>query len=71
MFTKNTTAVIVSIIIFITAASLATDWKDDAKAVKVSGSYADTLILTKNKFPGHRAQFSLSPFSFPVGLRFL
>ena len=42
--------VTISIVIFITNIAIASDWREDAKAIDISGGEDHTLILTKNKW---------------------
>ena len=51
MSTNKRILVIVSLIILIINFSAFADWKDDAKAIKVSGGEDHTLVLTANKWP--------------------
>ena len=43
------TLVTVSIAIFITSITVASDWRENAKAIDISGGEDHTLVLTKNK----------------------
>ena len=43
--------VAVSLIILVINISATADWKEDARAIDVSGGEDHTLVLTKNKFP--------------------
>jgi len=50
MLSRKKLIIIISLIIFTTNLTLA-DWKEDAKAIKISGGEDHTLVLTKNKWP--------------------
>jgi alpha-tubulin suppressor-like RCC1 family protein len=51
MSAKKRISAIASFIILISTARLVADWKDDAKAVKISGGADHSLVLTEDKHP--------------------
>jgi len=56
------TLVTVSIVVFGTNITIASDWRENARAIDISGGEAHTLVLTKNKWPwacGHNGWYQL------------